>query len=242
VYDLCKDDFEVLWEKLGEGDGSFDAAGRMYYATISQQLAAGLSYALSQHGKEHAINYRHSKTCWTLRERPAGSERKVNRPGTEKYYVTCADDEYVYDLSVAGAHTFVDGIGRTLLKNTDCAVTRAVLPCSDKLGDLKLERDIEVGEFFAPKFYRIDGQVKAKGFSRISSDGFQLLIDGYAGQFQRQARPREMLRAGNLEPRTLHIPKQLRFKKENEKRVFSEDGETSRPYTVAEIVAQREKK
>jgi hypothetical protein len=50
-----------------------------------------------------------------------------------------------------------------------------------------------------------------------------------------------MLRTGNLTPRTLHIPKQLRFKKENEKRVFSDDGETSRPYTVAEIVAQRER-
>lgn len=123
--------------------------------------------------------------------------------------------------------------------DTDCAVTRAVLPTSDKLGALKLERDIKLGEFFAPKFYRIDGHVKAKGFSRITSDGFQLLVDGYAGRFERQARPREMLRRGDLTPRTLHIPKQLRFRVEDEKRVFSKSGDTSRPYTVSEILERR---
>ena len=125
--------------------------------------------------------------------------------------------------------------------DTDCVVTRAVLKCSDKLGDLKLERDIKVGEFFAPKFYRIDGHVKAKGFSGITSDGFQLLVDGYAGQFERQARPREMLRRCDLTPRRLHIPKQLRFRVEDEKRVFSKDGDSSRPYTVKEIMSRKDK-
>ncbi len=119
--------------------------------------------------------------------------------------------------------------------DTDCCVTRAILPTSDRLGDWKLERKVGHGEFFAPKFYRIDGKIKAKGFSGISPDGFERLVQGYQGQYTRQARPREMLRSGNLKARQMLIPKQLRFAKENEKRVFSEDGLSSRPYTVEEI-------
>lgn len=119
--------------------------------------------------------------------------------------------------------------------DTDCCVTHAVLPTSDKLGAWKLEREVKFGEFFAPKFYRIDGKIKAKGFSGISPEGFQRLVEGFQGQYERQARPREMLRSANLTARKLLIPKQLRFKVENEKRVFSEDGMSSRPYTVEEI-------
>jgi hypothetical protein len=234
AFELSDLDFLKLWEKLVEGDGSVDPAGRRVYTTISQRLAAGISFALDQHGVEHALCYRHEKGSWALRERSAGSERKGSR--SEKVVRRIADDEYVYDLSVEGAHTFVDGVGRVLLHNTDCCVTRAILPTSDKLGDLKLERDIKEGEFYAPKFYRIDGNVKAKGFSGITSDGFQLLVEGYAGQFERQARPREMLRRCDLTPQRLHIPKQLRFRVEDEKRVFSRDGENSRPYTVKEIL------
>jgi len=117
----------------------------------------------------------------------------------------------------------------------DSLCTTAELPTSDALGALKLEREVGHGEFFAPKFYRIDGKIKAKGFSGISPDGFQKLIDGYQGQYERQARPREMLRSANLTARKMLIPKQLRFLKENEKRVFSEDGMSSRPLTVDEI-------
>jgi len=233
VFDLSRGDFAVLWEKLVEGDGSVDAAGRMIYTSISQRLVAGISYALDQHGRDHGIEYRPSKKSWSIRERPTGSER--NRSAMKVETRVPVKAEYVYDLSVGGAHTFVDGVGRVLLHNTDCIVTTAELPTSDALGDWKLEREVGHGEFFAPKFYRIDGKIKAKGFSGISPDGFERLVQGYQGQYMRQARPREMLRSGDLKARQLSIPKQLRFAKENEKRVFSEDGLSSRPYSVEEI-------
>lgn len=135
--------------------------------------------------------------------------------------------------------------------DTDSLITHAVLPTSDRLGELKLEGKcrpgcgngqhvphIDFAELYAPKFNRIDGHVKAKGFTGITSDGFQKLVDGFAGQFERQARPREMLRRCNLTPQRLQIPKQLRFRVEDEKRAFSADGETSRPFTVDEIVGR----
>jgi len=238
-FDLGEEDFQSLWDKLVEGDGHVTAQGMRRYSTISQQLAAGLSYVLDQHGVEHSFSHARRqgrvRSCevWTLCDRAPGSERLGGKMKVE--IESPSEGKLVYDLSVKGAGTFVDGVGRVLAKNTDCVVTTAVLPTSDALGDWKLEREVKHGEFFAPKFYRIDGKIKAKGFSGISPDGFERLVQGYQGQYTRQARPREMLRSGDLKARQLLIPKQLRFAKENEKRVFSEDGLSSRPYTVEEI-------
>ena len=52
-----------------------------------------------------------------MRTRPTGTER----PNRQRVLVSRrkAEDEWVYDLTVEGAHTFVDGIGRVLLHNTD---------------------------------------------------------------------------------------------------------------------------
>lgn len=156
IYDLSDVDFAVFWGKLVEGDGSIhEATGQVSYTTISQELAAGLSYALDQRGIEHAIRYRPNKKCWTLRTRPSGSERKRNRRTVER---SSPDrSRWVYDLSVEGAHTFVDGIGRVLLHNTDSLTTKADLPTSGSLGDIKLEKFVHSGEYHAPKFYCTDG-------------------------------------------------------------------------------------
>ena len=191
VYDLSRADFEVLGLKLMEGDGSREKVTRACnYLTISQELAAGLSYALDQRGIEHSNTYRPEKGCWTLRTRPPGTER--NRSLLKVERLKPRQPVWVYDLSVEGAQTFVDGMGRVLLKNTDCLVTKdATLPCSDRLGDLKLEGRIKHGEYYAPKFYQQDvyvkdengnytdatvHKVKAKGFSRVGGVAFDHLI------------------------------------------------------------------
>jgi len=184
AYDLKGRDREVLWTSLVRGDGWIESRGQRRYVTGSQTLAAGVSYMLSQAGDDHSISFIPKKRAWVIRCRPiegrngAGAMRvSRRRPDTSAF---------VYDLSVAGAQTFVDGIGRVVCRNTDCVVTKdATLPCSDKLGDLKLESKIKYGEFYAPKFYQMDvyqkdgsvkHKVKAKGFSRVGGVAFDHLV------------------------------------------------------------------
>lgn len=123
VYDLDADDFAVLWGSLVD-DGSRMPNGVELYTTISQQLAAGLSYVLDQHGFEHAIHYRASKGSWTIRTRVGLNALNSRRPNRVKLRHTTRPvaGEFVYDLCVDGAHTFVDGIGRVLLHNTDSSM------------------------------------------------------------------------------------------------------------------------
>jgi DNA polymerase elongation subunit (family B) len=127
AYDLCHEDFLVLWNMLVEGDGSHNVNGGCGYTSVSQQLIAGLSFLLDQHGVEHAIHYRKSKGAWTIRTRPVpvgkGKERVRSKLNVEK---RSGIGEWVYDLEVAGAHTFVDGVGRVLLHNTDSTFSQGV--------------------------------------------------------------------------------------------------------------------
>ncbi len=116
AFHLDRHDREVLVGALTMGDGYVDAAGQLSYTTNSQKLASGASYLLSQHGRPHGWSYRESKGAWKLRTR--GGKERPSRYSI-KAEVGEPTDEWVYDLSVRDAHTFVDGIGRVLLHNTD---------------------------------------------------------------------------------------------------------------------------
>lgn len=109
-------DYACLRQALAEGDGHVEASGALVYTTISQELAAGVSYVLAQHGERHSFSFRESKRAWKIRTRK-GAER--TRRYSIKHGVDVSYEGDVYDLSVDGAHTFVDGIGRVLLHNTD---------------------------------------------------------------------------------------------------------------------------
>lgn len=125
-FHLAPQDADVLLSALEKGDGSRTPEGQMKFTTTSQVLAAGLSFLLSQHDLEHGFWYRPSKRSWDVRTRPKGSARKGRTIG---HSVTAAiADAWVYDLSVAGSHTFVDGLGQVLLHNTDSIITDAYLP------------------------------------------------------------------------------------------------------------------
>lgn len=107
--------FNVFFDTLSRTDGYIDGNG-MKYTSNSQRLTAGIAYVLSQHDVEYAVGYRDDKQAWTLRTRPTGTERnrcKIKREVSETF------DGFVYDLTVDDAHTFVDGLGRVLLHNTD---------------------------------------------------------------------------------------------------------------------------
>lgn len=249
VYDLGKEDFLVLWRKMVEGDGWVDPNGRDSYTTSSQELAAGLSYALSQHGFEHSIHYRHDKRSYSIRLRPDGSERA--RWTTNVEVGATKENEYVYDLEVEGAHTFVDGLGRVLLHNTDSIATRAKLPTGEKLGALKLEKKITQATFKAPKVYMGDGYElqkdgswtetllnKAKGFSlpknpQEARTTLLKIIEGGEIEVQRMARMRELYRMGTTEPVEVIIKKALTGIMLS-KRFHYPDG-TTRPWTIDEL-------
>jgi hypothetical protein len=252
VYDLDDSDFKVFWDKLIEGDGSKDRNGCVSYTTISQHLAAGLSFALSQRGMEHSFNYRPSNGSYVILLRTKG-ERK----GRVVKHAISRVDGHVYDLEVEGAHTFVDGLGRVLLHNTDSLATKADLPVDDKtLGKLKLEKKMTWAEFVAPKIYRgegfeLDGKTglwapklinKAKGFSlgtgRQAFDKLGRIIEGERIGVQRMTRMRELYRT-QVEGEYLTAPfemlviKALTFEMLS-KRFHYPDGET-RPWKVEEL-------
>ena len=163
---------------------------------------------------------------------------------------------YVYDLEVEGAHTFVDGIGRVLLHNTDSLATRAILPVDDKtLGKLKLEKKMEWAEFVAPKIYRGEGFEldktgqwapklvnKAKGFSlgtgQQAFDKLGRIIEGERIGVQRMTRMRELYRTQvegqyTTAPFEMLVIKALTFEMLS-KRFHYPDGET-RPWKVEEL-------
>ena len=252
VYALSDSDFQVFFDKLVEGDGAIEVNGGVVYATISQRLAAGLSFALSQHDLPHSIHYRPSKGCYTLRLRISEGERKRWTTLVEE---SCSSD-YVYDLEVDGAHTFVDGVGRVLLHNTDSLATKATLPVDDKtLGALKLEKKMEWAEFVAPKIYRGEGfelkrdgtwepkqLSKAKGFSlgsgQAAFDKLDKIIAGDRIGVQRMTRMRELYRtmvAGQYTtaPFEMLVIKALTFEMIS-KRFHYPDGET-RPWSIKEL-------
>ena len=249
IYELDDVDFQVFWLKLLEGDGTKDLADRDMYNTSSQRLAAGLSYVLSQHGIEHSIHYRKEKGAYQIRCRPTGSIRERFTMQSERGVA----DGYVYDLEVDGAHTFVDGLGRVLLHNTDSLFTKAKLPVDEtKLGALKHEKKIAWAEFFVPKIYRgegfelgKDGQwksiqiTKAKGFSlgRKSKgeawDRFNRIASGDRIGIQRQVRMRELYRTGETAPVDVLVIKALMFDALT-KRFHYPDGDT-RPWSVEEL-------
>jgi DNA polymerase I len=116
MYNLDSDSFRIFYKAISDGDGHIDEWNQLEYTSTSQQLTAGISYVLSQHGVEHAFYYRPSKKAWIFRTRPVGSE---NAQYSIHHSVSHDYNGYVYDLTVASAHTFVDGIGRVLLHNTD---------------------------------------------------------------------------------------------------------------------------
>jgi hypothetical protein len=249
--------FELSRREVGKIVEYVFPGGRCRFYT--QAVAAGFSYILNQFDIEHSIDsdqegeYGEEVRFWTLSLDPGDGWRgyawRDAKPGRE---------EYVYDLSVEGAHTFVDGMGRVLLHNTDSCITTHELPSDPKtLGALKLEENIWDGEFVAPKVYsakvafsdekdRIgEDIVKAKGFSRMTFEKFKQIVHGESVQIARMTRLLELYRnagrAGALpdatEPEERILSKKM-VQKQIPKRCLLDDGQT-RPWAIHEIVSDR---
>ncbi len=242
-FDLTDEDFKTFWGR-----------SKLVFAR-SQAVVAGLSYMLDQRDIAHVLRRRSDE--WEI-------DLKASLPTRRWRSREAKPGEYVYDLCVEGAHTFVDGVGRVLLHNTDSLTTPSILAVGPELGELKLEKRIKRGHYRAPKLYCTeddegDVKIKAKGFSKVfdreldrgrklTEDDFQALCDGGFVEQERMRRPKEMLRkvakeraAGeeSLMPQLMMIQKRLQSPVE--KRAFSPDGKFSRAYTIEEIHAAHPK-
>jgi hypothetical protein len=132
--------------------------------------------------------------------------------------------------------------------DTDGFAASDLLPCSNELGGLKLEKHIEEGEFIAPKVYSLKGYDEkgkaleiyhAKGVSlgkhlRTQRARWKALRKGGRVSVTRMTRVKENIRRSHsLEPKELPIKKRLKMNV-IEKRFMYPDG-TTRPWTVEEL-------
>jgi hypothetical protein len=133
--------------------------------------------------------------------------------------------------------------------DTDGFSTKDEYPVGEELGQLKLERLVEEGQFIAPKLYRMRGlndkgefedKVKAKGFS-LGRDKKQAvskwlsLVKGEEIYVERMIRIRENLKRGSITPKESIIIKRLSRNPIHKRHTFA-DGST-RPWHVGELEA-----
>lgn len=89
--------------------------------------------------------------------------------------------------------------------DTDSGVTTRELPEGKKLGELKLEKIVSpgiasdgsptpAGRFIQPKLYELGGEIKSKGFSRLTRVQFEDLIEGREVEVERMFRVKETAR------------------------------------------------
>lgn len=133
-------------------------------------------------------------------------------------------------------------LGRVFYCDTDSVFTDAVMPTSDALGGLKKEKEYTDAVFVAPKLYRCDESVRAKGFPSLKRAEFDRMVDEVwtdtpfddrtPKSVRRMMRIKELWGRGYISPRELDLDKRLALY-DRPKRCPV--GDSSRPWTVREI-------
>jgi hypothetical protein len=126
--------------------------------------------------------------------------------------------------------------------DTDGFSTTSPYTDGDGLGGLKLEKYIRKGRFLQAKVYDLQGTdtkgqplhtIKAKGFSRMTLEKFEKLLNYEEIEYTRMARIKENARRGNFAPRETQLSKGI-HRDAIGKRFFYPDGQ-SRPWEVSEL-------
>jgi DNA polymerase I len=137
------------------------------YESSSLQLISGVSLLLNSLGIGHTINHRPSKDTYVISTSNRYNSRHTLRVTEEKY------EGYVYDLSVADYHTFVDACGGIVLKNTDSLFLHS--PSKEQVATVTRWADSDLGvELDLDKVYRY------VAFSSRKKNYFGVLPDGTA--------------------------------------------------------------
>jgi DNA polymerase I len=177
IYHVPEEYQRLMLENMIKGDGSRKAGPRytadymeknFRYTTKSNRAISGLSTLLSILKIKHTINYRAAKCTYTITTSSLYNSRRSAPKVTEEEYVG-----FVYDLSVADYHTFVDSCGSVVLKNTDSLFLRS--PSKEQISTVTrwADTDLEV-ELDLDKVYRY------VAFSGRKKNYFGVLPDGTA--------------------------------------------------------------
>jgi hypothetical protein len=145
-------------------------------------------------------------------------------------YITAMSRQWIYDyLAYLDDRYYCD---------TDsfvCRDTQHIPPewVGDDLGQIKHERDIIEGVFIAPKVYRMDNLIKAKGFPKLTMAQWVDLIEYKEIEIERMGRIKELYRIGEITPQDVRIRKKLN-RGSMPKRFTFPDG-TTRPWNISEL-------
>lgn len=156
---------------------------------------------------------------------------------------------FITSKSRAILYSFLSMSRRFYYCDTDGFPSKDVFTTGIELGELKLEKTItEIGQFVAPKLYRMDDKVKAKGFSlgwdenkqhkkQRAIEQFETLIAGGKITVTRMARLKENLGRGKTKPREGLVVKRL-SKHPISKRCHDPKTGVSRPWSIDELRAK----
>lgn len=194
------------------------------------------------------------------------SELIVNPAQVDKAWTMTTPGVFVHEKVVAVPHmhvpiaVHVTAVARRTLYDymglsselhycdTDGFSTTQLYRDGNELGQIKLEKHIRKGRFLQAKVYDLDGTdadgkelrvIKAKGFSRMTLDKFEKLLNYEEIEYTRMARIKENARRGDFTPRETVLRKGIR-RDAISKRVFYPDGQ-SRPWDIDELDSALEK-
>ena len=145
-------------------------------------------------------------------------------------YITAYSRQWIYD--------YLAYLTKRYYCDTDSFVCDAgqAIPeewVGDDLGQIKLEKEVNDGIFIAPKVYRMDKLIKAKGFPKLTMQQWVDLIEYKEIEIERMGRIKELYTIGQITPQDIKIRKRLnRFSMP--KRYTYSDG-TTRPWTISEL-------
>lgn len=188
------------------------------------------------------------------------SEIIVNPPEVMPGWIMCTPGVFVHEKVVEVPHmhvpiaVHVTAIARRTIFDfmscsseihycdTDGFSTTDRYQDGNALGEIKLEKYIHQGRFVQAKVYDLNGTdaagnptrtLKAKGFSRMTLEKFEKLVNYEEISYVRMARIKENARKGNFTPRETVLTKSI-HKDAVGKRHFYPDGQ-SRPWTHDEL-------
>lgn len=177
-------------------------------------------------GKEPPRDQMYVPGAWVVERKTVVRHRHVPAAA----YITAYSRQWIYD--------YLAYIDKRYYCDTDSFVCDAEqhIPekwVGDDLGRLKLEREVREGCFVAPKVYKIDGLIKAKGFPRLTMQQWVDLIEYREIEVERMGRIKELYRIGEVTPQDVKIRKALN-PASMPKRFTYADG-TTRPWTITEL-------
>jgi hypothetical protein len=145
-------------------------------------------------------------------------------------YITAYSRQWIYNYLARLTHRYYCDTD-SFVCDADQEIPKEWI--GENLGQIKLEKTVEEGLFIAPKVYRMDGTIKAKGFPRLTMQQWVDLIEYKEIEIERMGRIKELYTIGQITPQDIKIRKKLN-RYSIPKRFTYPDG-TTRPWSIGEL-------